>query len=183
MTPTSPFNYPTALNEEIIANNQCIGYLLIKYLDGLNVINFMEAVNGSEEFQTFEITREKIFYKIFMSLMKDEKIKIDVPYLHFYLDTCFIDEEGYVCPKEYHRGEPPMLRLFIHPTFTVEAFKYFCCTYKTASFQCYSRLLPLNTHTYAGDLIVVDYFTYKHSLGCTRELNVYEESLFKGVIF
>jgi len=178
--PTS--NLLSASNKKVVALNQDIGYLLIKYLDGLNVINFMEAVNGSEEFQTIEITEERIFYKMFIKLMKEEKIKITVPYLHFYLDTCFIDVEEYLCPEQYYRGEPPVLRLFIHPTFTVEAFQYLCCTYKTSSFQCYTRLLPFNTHTYVGSLILVDYFNYKNLIGYTRELNTHERNLFKGVI-
>jgi hypothetical protein len=182
MTPTSSFNCSAAPIEKIVALNQDIGYLLIKYLKGLDVINFMEAVNGSEQFKVIEMSEEHFFYKMFMKIVKEEKVKINVPYLDFYLDTCSIDEEEYLSPERYDRGEAPRLRLFIHSTFTVEAFENFCCTYKTPSFQCYSRLLPFNTHTYAGNLILVDYFNYKHLIGCTRELNIHEQTLFKGLI-
>ncbi|CAF4138161.1 unnamed protein product, partial [Adineta steineri] len=35
-------------NEEIVPLCQDIGYTLIKYLNGLNVINFIEAINDSD---------------------------------------------------------------------------------------------------------------------------------------
>jgi hypothetical protein len=163
-----------ASNEKIVPLNQDIGYLLMKYLGGLDVINFMEAVNGSEQFGTIAITEEHIFFQMFMKFLKKETIKVNVPYLNFYLDVGFIDDLGYLCPNQYHQGEPPLLRLFIHPTFTVEAFEKLCCMY--------SRLLPFNTHTYIGNLVLFDYFKFKHLLGCTRELNSHEQSLFKGLI-
>ena len=164
----------------MITLNRDIGYLLINYLGGSDAINFLEAVNGSEQFQTIEATEEWFFYKIFMKFDNKEKMRIDVPYLDRYLDTSFVNEESYLCPKVYHCGEPPTLRLFIHPTFTVEVLKHFCCTYKTSSFQCYTRLLPFNTHSYAGNLMLVDYFKYKDSIGVTHSLNVHERSLFEG---
>ncbi|CAF3849002.1 unnamed protein product [Rotaria sordida] len=43
------------------------------------------------------------------------------------------------------------------------------------------RLLPLNTHSYVGSLILVDYFNYKWSIGSSRELNIHEQSLFKAI--
>ena len=168
-------------NERTVLLNQDVGYLLMKHLNGLNVINFMEAVNGSDQFSTIEITEEQIFFALFAKLMQKEKIKVEVPYLHYYLDTCSVDDEGYLCPNRYCQGAPPSLRLFIHPTFTVEAFEHLCLTYKTPSFQCYSRLLPLNTYTYVGNSILIDYFQYKHMIGGTRELNEHETSLFKGM--
>ena len=164
----------------MIPLNPDIGYLLIKYLGGCDAINFLEAVNGSEQFQTIETTEEWFFYKIFMKFDNKEKTRIDVPYLAKYLNTSFVNEESYLCPNIYHSGEPPTLRLFIHPTFTVEAFKHFCCTYKTSSFQCYKRLSPFNTHSYADNLMLVDYFKYKDSIGVTRSLSDHERSLFKG---
>jgi len=168
-------------NEKIVLLNQDIGYLLMKHLNGLDVVNFMEAVNGSEQFSTIEITKEQIFLALFTKFMSKEKIKVVVSYLHCYLDTCSVDDEGYLCPDRYYQGAPPVLRLFVHPSFTVEAFEHLCSTYKTPSFQCYSRLLPLNTYTYVGNLILIDYFKYKDIIGCMRELNEHEQSLFKGM--
>lgn len=182
MAHISTFKCPNKSKEKIVLLNQDIGYLLIKYLKGLDVINYMEAVNHSEQFQTIEISDEYAFYSIFMKLITGKKIKLSVPYLDFYFVTCSLDEEGYLCPNKYYTGEAPALRLFIHPTFTVEAFEKLCCTYKTPSFQCYSRLLPFNTHTYAGNLILVDYFNYNCSIGYSRNFNVHEKSLFKGLI-
>ncbi|CAF3422167.1 unnamed protein product [Rotaria sp. Silwood1] len=116
-------------------------------------------------------------------LAKEDKVTVNVPYLDFYLETCSFDEMGYLYPDQHHHENAPVLRLFIHPTFTVEAFEKFCCTYKNPSFQCYSRLLPFNTHSYVGSLILVDYFNYKCSIGSSRELNIHEQSLFKECQF
>ena len=166
-----------------VALNQDIGYLLLGFLDGLNAINFMDAVDGSEQFRTIQITEERIFTKLFTQFAKKERIRVSVPYLHLYLDTCSIDDDGYLCPDRYDHGAPPVMRLFIHPMFTLEAFKHVCCTYRTPSFQCYARLLPLNTHSYAGNLILADYFLHKHSVGQSRQLNVHERGLFKSAYF
>lgn len=168
-------------NDKIVPLNQDIGYLLTTYLDGLDVIRFMEVVNGSEEFNTIEITEEQIFYKIFIKFVNKLKVKADIPYLNPYMDSCFIDEEGYLYPEEHGEKEAPAFRVFIHPTFTIEALKQLCCTYNTSSFQCYTRLLPLNSYSYAGNLILIDYFHFKNSIGCMRDVNVHEKSLLKGM--
>ncbi|CAF2071869.1 unnamed protein product [Rotaria magnacalcarata] len=183
MNHTLRSNYPTEPDEKIVALNQDIGYLLLKYLKGLDVISFMEAIDGSEQFNMIEISEDHLFYKVFMKIVKEEKMKVNVPYLHFYLDTCSIDEHGYLYPERYHSGETPILRLFIHPTFTVEAFENLCFTCKTPSFQCYGRLLPLNTYTYVGNFLLLDYFNYKGLIGCPRELNAHERRLFKECLF
>lgn len=182
MNDNAASSYSYVSNEKLVELNQDIGYLLMKYLNGLDVINFMEAINGSKQFGTIEVTEEDVFRKIFMKTLNKEKIQLNIPYLDFYLDHCSIDNQGYLYPTQYHQGEAPVLRTFIHPAFSMDAFKNLCCTYKTASFQCYSRLLPFNTHTYVGYLFLVDYFNTKHLIGCERELNVHERSLFKGLI-
>jgi hypothetical protein len=182
MPPVSTLNHPDSSSGKIASLNQDLAYILIKYLKGLDVINFMEAVNGSKQFQTVEISEEYVFYKIFTKMVKEKKVTLNVPYLDFYLETCSVDAEGYVRPNQYQYGNAPILRLFIHPSFTVKAFDKLCCAYKTPSFQCYGRLLPFNTHSYVGDLTVVDYFNYRCSIGSPRELNWHEQRLFKGLI-
>lgn len=167
-------------NETIITLNQDIGYLLLEHLDGLDAINFMEAVDGSQQFHEISLTKDGIFHKLFTKFNDEKKIKISIPYLDFYLETCCINSDGYLLPMKYHAGEPPLLRLFIHPTFTMQSLSRLCCTYKTPSFQCYTRLLPLNTHSYLGDLFVIDYFQYKDSIGFSRDMNVHEMALFRS---
>ena len=182
MMHSQSFDCSVEQTEKTVALPSVVGQLLIGYLDGLDVINFIEAVKGSEHFQTLDINEEWFFYKLFMKLHRKEKTKTVVPYLHLYLDTCSIDEDGYLRPENYHQGEPPTLRMFIHPTFTNEAFKQLCRACMTSSFQCYTRLLPFNTHSDVGNLMLIDYFKYKDSFGCNRELNFPERSLFKGLI-
>jgi hypothetical protein len=63
-------------NERIVLLNPNVGYLFMEYLDGLNVISFMVAVNGTEQFSTIAITNEQIFFQRFMKLMKKEKSKL-----------------------------------------------------------------------------------------------------------
>nr|AEN94420.1 hypothetical protein [Adineta vaga] len=182
MTETSPSNCTTISHDKIVELNQDIGYMLINKLKGLDAINFMEAINGSDQFGVIEISDDHFFNVIFMKISKKETIKIKMPYCHAYLDSLYIDDEGYLYPQKYRQDEGPPIRMFIHPTFTVDAFENLCFTYKTATFRCYSRLLPFNMHSYVGNLILVDYFNYKDSIGCARELNKYEKYLFKGMI-
>ena len=177
----SSLNSSDAPNEKIVTLNQDIGYLLLNYLDGLNVIDFMEAVNGSQQFQTVEICSDRAFNKLFRTFHSRRKIVASIRYLHLYLDTCFIDGEGYLSTMQYSRADFPALRLFIHPTFSLEALKGLCCSYKTSAFQCYTRLLPLNTQSYAGNLLLIDYFKHRDSVGCARELNDHERSILKGM--
>ncbi|CAF1583189.1 unnamed protein product, partial [Adineta steineri] len=172
------FNDQTLRNEEIVSLNQHIGLLLVDYLQGLDVINYIEAVNGSVQFQNIVVSKHK-FYRIFMELVKKENVTVTMPYLDFYLEECSFTTMGYLYPNHYHHEHAPVMRSFIHSTFTVKALEKLCCTYKHPSFQCYSRLLQFNSQSYAGNLIVLDYFNYKYSTGPSRELNVHEQSLFK----
>ncbi|CAF0869286.1 unnamed protein product [Adineta steineri] len=172
------FNDQTLQNEETGSLHPYVGYLLVNYLKGLDVINYMEAVNGSEQLPTIVIS-EFEFYEIFMELIKKENVTITMPYLDFYLEECSFTSMGYLYPNHYHHEHAPVMRSFIHCTFTVEALEKLCCAYKNPSFQCYSRLLTFNSQSYAGNLILLDYFNYKYSTGPSRELNVYEQSLFK----
>ena len=180
MAPTAPFKQSTCVDQKIVPLNQDIAYELIKHIKGLDAVNFIEAANGSKQFQTVEVSEECARRTIFTTLLKEKKISVDVPYLDCYLETCFVDAGGYIRPTRYDHRDDPVLRLFIHPIFTAEAFEKLCCAYKTPLFQCYSRLLPFNTHSYVGNLVLVDYFAYRCSIGLARELNSHEQSVFKG---
>lgn len=167
--------------EKIVSLNQDIGYLLIKYLEGSDVINFMEVVNGSEAFSTIEIKEDYVFYKIFMRFFAKENVKLNIPNIEQDLETWTMGTTDYAYPEWFYQEDAPELHLFIRSTFTVEAFKSMCHTYKTESFQCYCRLLSLNMYAYVGDLLLIDYFYHIRSIGCSRELNTHERSLFKGM--
>lgn len=178
-------NSANSINESIpkkkvVFLNQDIGYLLVGYLNGLDAINFMKETSGTEQFHRIEITEDRTFNRLFMKLNGEQKVKVPIPCLDFYLETCGIDSDGYLFPLKHQVGEPPLLRLFIHPTFTTNAFSKLCFTYKTNCFQCYSRLIPLNTHSYVANFFVLDYFEFRNSIGLSRQLNVHEEHLFKS---
>ena len=182
MTEKSPSNCTTISHNKIVELNYDIGYMLINKLKGLDAINFMEAIIGSDQFGGIEIRDDHFFNVIFMKTAKKEIVKVKLSYRHAYLDSFYVDVNGYLYPRKYSDDEGPPIRMFVHPTFTVDAFENLCFTYKTAVFHCYSRLLPFNMHPYVGNLIVVDYFNYKDSVGCARQLNEHERYLFKGMI-
>ncbi|CAF1131141.1 unnamed protein product [Adineta ricciae] len=182
MTEISPLNCTTATHEKIVVLNRDVRYMLINKLKGLDAINFMEAVNRSEQFGVIEINEDHFFNVVFMKISKNKTIKIKMPYHFACLDSLYIDDQGYLYTQKYCQEECPPIRIFIHPTFTVDAFEMLCFTYKTEAFRCHSRLLPFNCHPYVGNLILVDYFNYKDSIGSVRELNKHEKYLFKDMI-
>ena len=94
------------IDRKFVAFIQDIGYLLIKYLKGAHVINFMEAVNGSEQFNTIQISEDHVFHTMFMEMMEKEKMAVNILYLDFYLDRCSIKEQEY--SEQYCLREAPL---------------------------------------------------------------------------
>lgn len=182
MSEDTTFVHKNEQKKKTVLLNQDIGYILLKYLDGLDVINFMEQANGSEQFSTIEINSDFAFYKAFMKFVDKENVKLNIPCLEQDFDTWIMNNATtYLCHDSFYQHDCPHLRPFVHSTFTIESFKSMCETYKTASFQCYCRLLSFNTYVYAGNLLLADYFHSKRSIGGSRELNLHERTLFKGI--
>jgi hypothetical protein len=138
--------------------NQVIGRHLLTFLYGTDAINFVEAVNDSVH------------------------ARICLPHRLFgcYLDDCDINEDKLaLVTNRYSTKIQPGIRLIVHPCFSVDGFRKLAKLYKTPLFECYSRLLPLNTVTYSADFGLLNYLLYSRMIGSGRILNDHENKLFQ----
>jgi hypothetical protein len=138
--------------------NHVIGRHLLTFLYGTDAINFVEAVNDSEH------------------------ASIYLPHRLFgcYLDGGDIDEDKLVSvTNRYSTKIQRSIRLFVNTCFSVDGSRKLAKLYKTPLFECYSRLLPLNTVTYSADFGLHSYLSYSRTIGSSRILNDHENKLFK----
>ncbi|CAF1370220.1 unnamed protein product [Adineta steineri] len=77
----------------------------------------------------------------------------------------------------------PTQRLFVHQSFSIEAFNQLSKTYLTPIFQCYSRLLSFNTDFYCSNYGLINYEFYAQTIGSNRDLNDHEKKFFKPSTF
>lgn len=168
----------------IVKLNEVVEYHLLKFLDGIDVTNFIEAVNGSEQFGLIAKTCDvHFYYKLVSVYNKVRRIFLPRESFQYFTEEMEIDEEQLVLiPTRYSSVTQPSERLYIHPSFTQEGFSMLCELYNTPFFKCYCRLLPLNTVSYYANFGLLDYECYRGSLGLKRGLNQHEKKLFKGNI-
>jgi len=161
--------------------SQLIGRQLLNFLDGIDAINFIEAVNNSEQFWSLADTSDYTFLKSINMFCGKNRINLCPTFFEYYQDDCDIDEHQCVLiPKKYSKFIQPSIRLFAHPCFSVDGFRKLSKLYKTPLFQCYSRLLPFNTVKYCADFDLFNYELYSSTIGSSRFLNEHEKKLFKG---
>jgi hypothetical protein len=165
----------------VVSLNQDIGRHLLTFLDGTNATNFVEAVNSSEPFRSIAETSDHSFYKLAKTFCGHGRISLCRTFFERYQDDWDIDENQLVfISKRYSTVIQPSLRLFVHPLFSVEGFRKLSRLYKTSLFECYSRLLPINSITYCADFGLLDYKSYSRTIGSSRMLNNHEKNLFKS---
>ena len=169
---------------KIIQCGEYIGYRLLKFLDGVDAINFIEAVDSSEQFGSIAQVFDDHFITLISRFCNYQRIRLPDIVWHYYRDVGEIDEENFcVIPVRYSFFIQPSERLYIHPCFSLEGFLKLCEMYKTPLFKCYSRLLSLNSVYYNADFGLLDYEWYSQTIGLKRTLNDHEKNLFKSKIF
>jgi hypothetical protein len=165
----------------VVSLNQDIGRHLLTFLDGTNATNFLEAVNNSKQFWSIAPTSDHSFWQSLTMLYGHKRVLLCRTWFQRYQDEYDIDENHLVLiSKRYSFVIQPSLRLFVHPSFSVEGFQKLAVVYKTPLFECYSRLLPFNTFAYCADYGLLKYESYRHTIGSGRILNDHEKKLFKG---
>lgn len=163
--------------------NEVVGCHLLKFLDGIDVINFIEAVDGSEQFGSIAKTFDYHFITLISVFRSYQRILLPRTLFEYFMNESEIDEERLVVVStRYSFVIQPSERLYIHPCFSLEGFSKLCEVYKTSLFKCYCRLLPLNTVWYEADFGLLSYEWYGHTIGLERMLNDHEKKLFKGKI-
>ena len=169
--------------EKIVELNQDIGCYLLKFIDGIDAVNLIEAVNDSRQFLSIAKTLDYHFIQIIKTFCGHPRILIPRALFEDFTNEYEIDDKQFlVVSKRYSDVIEPSIRLYIHPCFSTEGFTRLCEVYKTSLFSCYSRLLPLNTvcYNYNADFGLLDYGWYGHTIGAERLLNDYEKKLFRG---
>ncbi|CAF1251657.1 unnamed protein product [Adineta ricciae] len=143
-----------------MALNNLIMDHLLTFLDQIDVINFIEAININEEWYSL-------------------RIRICQSHFACYEDSHDIDETKLVLvSKRYSDVALPELRLFIYPCFTVDAFRKLARFYNVPLFKCFVRLLPFNTIQYCADFGLIDVISFNQTTSSGRTLNEHERKLF-----
>jgi hypothetical protein len=169
---------------KIIQYGEIVRYHLLRFLDGVDAINFIEAIDSSEQFGSVAKVFDHHFITLISTFCNYQRIRLPDIVWDYYRDVGEIDEKNFcVIPERYSCFIQPSERLYIHPCFSLEGFFELCEVYKTPLFKCYSRLLPLNSVSYNADFGLVDYEWYSQTVGLKRALNDHEKSLFKSKIF
>ncbi|CAF4124322.1 unnamed protein product [Adineta steineri] len=162
--------------------NQDVGCYLLKFINGLDATNFIEAVNDSRQFWSIAKTSDHHFIEMIKKFCGHQRIRLPRALFEDFTNEYEIDDEQLITvAKHYSDVIEPSERLYIHPCFGTEGFTKLCEVYKTSLFNCYSRLLPLNTvcYYYNADFGLLDYEWYGHTIGSERILNEHEKKLFK----
>ncbi|CAF1611904.1 unnamed protein product [Rotaria magnacalcarata] len=160
--------------------NHVVGCHLLSFLHGMDVINFLEAVNTSNQFWSIAPTAGHYFIELTKIFLGYKRIVLPRTLFERYTDKYYIDDEqGFLVSERYTYFIEPLQRIFIHPCFSTAGFSKLCPLYKTSLFKCYSRILPFNNSWYDADFPLVNYELYRHTIGSERLLNNHEENLFK----
>lgn len=166
----------------VIELNPDIGRYLTRFLDGMDVINFVETVNNSEQFYSIANTLDHHFIQIITTFRDQKPIWLLYTHSESSTDICDIDDERQLFVKKYYSFfKEPVDRYFVYPCFSTEGFSKLCQTYRTSLFKCYSRLLSFNSCCYSPTFELLDYELYAHTIGSERILNDHEKTLFNGI--
>ena len=168
---------------KVVNLNQDIGCYLLSFVDGMDAVNFIEAVNDTHQFSSIAKSLDYHFTKMIKMFCGHPRILLPRAPFEDFTNEYEIDvEQLIVVSKRYSNFIEPSPRLYIHPCFSTEGFTKLCKVYKTSLFNCYSRLLPLNTvcYDYSADFGLLNYEWYDHTIGFERILNDHEKCLFRG---
>lgn len=171
------------MTPNVVELNHDVGRYLLKFLDGIDAVNFIDSVNESRQFWSIAKTSDHHFIHVVRLWHTHKKILLPRALFQGFTNEYKIDDEQLITVSmRYSDVIEPSERLYIHSYFSIEGFRKLCKFYKTPLFKCYSRLLPLNTvcHSYPADFGLLDYEWYCHTVGSERILNIYETQLFKG---
>ena len=167
-------------NNSVIPFNHLTINHLLTFLDQLDAINFIEAININEELSSLVTSSDYAFRYSIESFCGHKRIRICPRYFDIYEDNFTIDETNLVLiSKRYSDVVLPELRLFVHPCFSVDAFRQLAKFYNAQFFKCFVRLLPFNTIRYSSDFGLVNVISFNRAISSGRILNEHEKKLFQ----
>ncbi|CAF1566950.1 unnamed protein product [Adineta ricciae] len=166
--------------DTIVELNQDIGCYLLRFIDGLDATNFIEAVNNTNQFSSIAKTLDHHFIELFKGFCGHQRILLPRVLFESFTEDYEIDDTRLRLVSKYYSDViEPSERLYVHPCFSTSGFAKLCEVYKTSLFECYSRLVPLNNVWYSADFDLLNYESYVHTIGSERLLNDHEKKLFK----
>ena len=172
------------IGNKIVQLNPDIGCHLVNFLEGIDATNFLETVNNNDQFNSIATTSDLVFRRLLNEILRQSQ-RVDLPrtlYECYLEDSEIIDGKLVWLEKQNSSLIQPQQRLFVHSCFTINGFGLLCRAYRTSLFQCYSRLLPFNTDFYYADFGLLDYELYNRTITLERDLNDYEQKLFRSKI-
>ena len=155
--------YIILTENRVVELNQDVGCCLLIFIDGIDVVNFIAAVNDTRQFRSTAKTLDYHFIEMIKVFSGHPRILLPRALFEDFTNEYEIDDEQLlVVSKRYSDVIQPSTRLYIHPCFSTEGFTKLCEAYQTSLFSCYSRLLPLNTicYNYNADFGLLDYEWY-----------------------
>ena len=165
----------------VVRLNAVVGCHLLKFLDGIDATNFIEAVDNSKQFGSIAKTFDYHFIKLISVFYSYPRILLPRALFECFTGESEVDDKRLiVISTRYSSFIQPTERLHIYPCFSLDGFSQLCEMYQTSFFKCYCRLLPLNTVWYDADFGLLDYEWYGQTVGQQRILNDHEKKLFKG---
>ena len=167
----------------VVELNPDIGCFPLRFIDGIDASNFIEAMNNSRQSWSIAKTLDHHLIEMIKVFCGHPRILLPRSVFEDFANEYEIDDEQLiVVSRRYSDVIEPSERLYIHSCFSIEGFRKLCEVYQTPVFSCYSRLLPLNTVSYGynADFGLIDYEWYSYAIGSERMLNDHEKELFKG---
>lgn len=174
----------TEVGKKTVQLNPDVGLRLLNFLEGTDASNFLETVNNSDQFYSIATTFDKVFRRLMNETFRHGR-RVPLPrmsYEHHMDHSEIVDDKLVLSAKLDSPLMQPRQRLFVHSCFTVEGFGLLCRAYRTSLFQCYCRLVPFNTDFYYANFGLLDYELYNRTITLARDLNDYEQKLFKSKI-
>ncbi|CAF1507444.1 unnamed protein product [Adineta ricciae] len=160
------------------------GYHLLNYLGGVDATNYLEIVRTDLQICSLAIVSDHEFFEILKTFNHDQPFTVPEEMYQCYLhENNIIDFRLVPVHPCDLLLKQPIQRLYVHSSFTAEAFEKLSKTYRTSIFQCYSRLLSFNTDFYSANYGLLDYELYAETVGSNRDLNDYEKRFFKRSTF
>ena len=108
--------------------NHDIGCYLLRFLEGIDATNFIEAVNNTRQLGSIVKTSDYHFIQIIKMFSGHPRILLPRELVEDFGNECKIDDKQLIIAvKRYSDKIEPSRRIYIHPCFSTEGFTKLCC--------------------------------------------------------
>ena len=112
-----------------------IGCYLLRFLEGIDATNFIEAVNNTRQFSSIAKTSDYHFMQIIKMFSDHPRVLLPRELVEDFGNECEADDKQHtIVAKHYSDKIEPSRRIYIHPCFSTEGFTKFCEAYDSSLF-------------------------------------------------